>query len=210
MRKSMSSAQPRILLVDDEPRAVELLTRSLRKQGRLEAAHSGDEAWQLFQGGEFCLVIADQRMPGMTGVDLLGRIAERDDTVGRILLTGYTDLEATVEAINRGRVHAFLHKPCSPPDLTATVKGVLDRVQLARRKASIAAAVAVLGRDVVAPLVSLTEIANALQESGEPRASDAGKRVAAETALIRQVCGALAEATLPSGPEGNPRSPGDG
>ncbi len=70
---------------------------------------------------------------------LLGRIAEQDDTVGRILLTGYSDLDATVAAINRGRVHAYLHKPCSPPDLQSTVKGVLDRVDLARENARLLA-----------------------------------------------------------------------
>jgi len=128
----MSFELPRILVVDDEPRAVELLVRSLRKQARVDTAQSGEEALTSFGDGDFSLVISDQRMPGMAGVDLLGRIADCDENVVRILLTGYADLEATVEAINRGRVHAYLHKPCSPPDLRATVKGVLDRVELAR------------------------------------------------------------------------------
>ena len=128
----MGTPKPRILVVDDEPRAVELLVRSLRKQGKVDTAGSGDEAWAKFQAESYALVISDQRMPGMSGVDLLGLIAGQDETVGRILLTGYSDLEATVEAINRGRVHAYLHKPCSPQDLGATVKGVLDRVSLAR------------------------------------------------------------------------------
>ncbi|MDJ0850646.1 MAG: hybrid sensor histidine kinase/response regulator [Myxococcota bacterium] len=128
----MPSPKPAVLVVDDEPRALELLARTLRKQANVATAQSGDEAWKTFQQGDFALVISDQRMPGMGGVDLLGRVADHDETVGRILLTGYTDLDATVAAINRGRVHAYLHKPCAPPDLQTTVKGVLDRVELSR------------------------------------------------------------------------------
>ncbi len=124
--------KPRILVVDDEPRAVELLVRSLRRIGRIETAASGDEAWQRFAPAAFELVVSDQRMPGMSGVELLGKIACQDENVGRILLTGYSDMDATVDAINHGRVHAYLHKPCAPPDLEASVRGVLDRVNLAR------------------------------------------------------------------------------
>ena len=123
---------PRVLVVDDERRTLELMVRTLRGQARVETAASADEAWVAFQEGGFDLVISDQRMPGMSGVDLLGRVAERDENVGRILLTGFADLEATIEAINRGRVHAYLHKPCSPDDVGLTVRSVLERVHLAR------------------------------------------------------------------------------
>ena len=124
---------PRILVVDDEPRAVELLVRSLRKEARIETAASANEAWDLYQEArDFDLIISDQRMPGMTGVDLLSRVAEDDAQVGRILLTGYSDLDATVEAINRGRVHAYLHKPCSTQDLRLVVRGVAERMRLER------------------------------------------------------------------------------
>lgn len=128
----MSASRPRILVVDDEPRALELLVRSLRRVGDVVTAASADEALPLHETQSFDLVISDQRMPGTNGVALLSRVAERDENVGRVLLTGYTDLETSVEAINRGRVHAYLHKPCSPPDLMATVTAVLQRVGLAR------------------------------------------------------------------------------
>lgn len=139
MVSTMVPMPPRILVVDDEPRAVELLVRTLRRQADVEAALSGDEAWTIFQGGGFSLVISDQRMPGMTGIELLGRVADEDESTGRILLTGFSDLEATVEAINRGRVHAYLHKPCAPPELIATTRGVLDRVVLSRENAALLA-----------------------------------------------------------------------
>ena len=133
----MSTHLPSILVVDDEVHGAELLQRTLRGHANVETATSADEAWEIFERGHFDLVISDQRMPGLSGVELLGRIADRDDTIGRILLTGYSDLAATVEAINLGRVHAYLHKPCSPPEIRATVFGVLDRVRLTRENSSL-------------------------------------------------------------------------
>ncbi len=151
----MADVRSHVLVVDDEPRAVELMVRTLRREVSVETASSADEAWRRIDTQDFELVISDQRMPGLTGVDLLSRVAERDDSVGRILLTGYSDLEATVEAINRGRVHAYLHKPCSPQDLRTTVKGVLDRVRLARENTRLVELVQTQNRKLEEALESL-------------------------------------------------------
>ncbi|NNL65611.1 MAG: hybrid sensor histidine kinase/response regulator [Myxococcales bacterium] len=124
--------RPRLLAVDDERQGVALLSRSLRRLGEVHPATSGEEAWALLEQQDFDLVVSDQRMPGMSGVELLARVAERDAHVGRILLTGYADVHATVDAINDGQVHAYLHKPCPPEVLVGTVKSVLERVELAR------------------------------------------------------------------------------
>jgi signal transduction histidine kinase len=156
----MSPNLPSILVVDDEARGAELLQRTLRGHASVETAVSGDEAWDNFERGHFDLVISDQRMPGLSGVELLGRIADHDDTVGRILITGYSDLAATVEAINVGRVHAYLHKPCSPPDLRATVFEVLDRVRHARENSSQTCDLDTAGAKVVAtePLAAIGKL----------------------------------------------------
>jgi signal transduction histidine kinase len=122
----------RILAVDDEPRGVELVARTLRRVGQVETATSAEAGWERAQAERFDLVISDQRMPGMSGVDLLGKIADAQPDTGRILLTGYADLAATVDAINRGRVHAYLSKPCGSEELQVTARGVLERVQLGR------------------------------------------------------------------------------
>jgi signal transduction histidine kinase len=122
----------RILVVDDEPRGVELLARCLQRLGRVERAGSGEEGWELARDAELDLVVTDQRMPGISGVELLTRIAERSPHTGRILITGYTDLASTIDAINRGRVHAHLTKPCSPEEIQLTARSVLERVALAR------------------------------------------------------------------------------
>jgi signal transduction histidine kinase len=122
----------RILVVDDEPRGVELLVRCLQKLGRVERARGGEEAWALARDADFDLVVTDQRMPGISGVELLTRVAERAPATGRILITGYTDLASTIDAINRGRVHAHLTKPCTPEELQLAARSVLERVALAR------------------------------------------------------------------------------
>jgi signal transduction histidine kinase len=124
--------QPRILVVDDEPRSLELLVRTLRRVGRIDTATTGDAAWASAQAEPLDLVISDQRMPGMKGVELLARIAERDPHAGRVLLTGYADINATIEAINAGRVHAYVNKPWSPDQMLLTAQSLLERVRLAR------------------------------------------------------------------------------
>ncbi|MDH3685672.1 MAG: hybrid sensor histidine kinase/response regulator [Myxococcales bacterium] len=121
-----------ILIVDDEKRALELLRRTLRKTGEVDLAASGEEAIEMLDRKRYDLVISDQNMPGLKGVDVLSIAAERNEICGRVLLTGYADLEATVAAINRGRVHAYLHKPCSPDDLLMVVGNVLQRVSLSQ------------------------------------------------------------------------------
>ncbi len=130
--------EPRILAVDDESRGVELVKRILRKCAAVETATCGESAWELLQGRDFDLVISDQRMPGMSGVELLARVAEAFPFTGRILITGYAEAVDTVDAINRARVHAYLNKPCPPNQLSLTVDSVLDRVDTLRENARLA------------------------------------------------------------------------
>ena len=131
----------RILVVDDEPRSVELMVRILRPIADVLTAASADEAWKIIEDNELDLLISDQRMPGVQGVDLLSRAADRDDTLGRILLTGYTDLASITDAINMGRVHAYLKKPCDPDEVAERVETVLARVAHVRARERLARSV---------------------------------------------------------------------
>jgi signal transduction histidine kinase len=121
---------PRILVVDDEPRGVELFARSLRGVGSVSGATSAQQALELVESQPFDIVVADQRMPGMTGVELLSRVAAQPREIGRILVTGYSDINATIAAINQARVHAYLSKPCPPEQLQVTVRSVAEHVHL--------------------------------------------------------------------------------
>jgi signal transduction histidine kinase len=151
-------SQPfRILVVDDEPRGVELLSRCLRGLGETETATTGEEAWSLAETGDFDLVVSDQRMPGCSGVELLTRVAEHRPYTGRILITGYTDLESTIDAINRGRIHAYLTKPCAPDELQLAARSVLERVRLARDNERLVADLSEKNRELEEALSSLAE-----------------------------------------------------
>src|SRR5262249_49337960 len=121
---------PRILVVDDEPRGVELFVRSLRGIGKVTGATSAAQALELIEREAFDIVVADQRMPGTTGVELLSRVAAQEREIGRILVTGYSDINATIAAINQARVHAYLSKPCPPEQLQVTVRSVAEHVHL--------------------------------------------------------------------------------
>jgi two-component system response regulator HupR/HoxA len=134
----MSSRKRQILVVDDEVRSLELMRRILRPIANVMTAASAEEAWKIVQDNDLDLLITDQRMPGAQGVDLLSQAADRDETMGRILLTGYTDLASITDAINLGRVHGYLSKPCNPDDVVERVETVLARVDHARSRERLA------------------------------------------------------------------------
>lgn len=125
-----------ILCVDDEAMVVDALRMELM-QGLssdciIETAQSGDEALEivrdsLSQGDEIALVISDQRMPGMTGEILLQRLNLIVPKALKILLTGYTDIEAVQFAINHAGLYRYIQKPWNREDLLLTVRGALDK-----------------------------------------------------------------------------------
>jgi signal transduction histidine kinase len=131
--------RPRIVVVDPEPEHCDLVVRTLESLGEVEAASTAEEAWALVQASEPEVVITDQRVPGMPGIELLNRAGARDAHVGRILLTSYGDTQVTIDAIDHGRVDAYVSKPCLPHQLRLTVQSVIERTQLERDNARLVA-----------------------------------------------------------------------
>jgi len=125
--------RPRILVVDDEPRSIELMARALRRVGVVDTAASGEEAAKKILAQTYHLVITDHRMPGLKGAELLERVAEYDERIGRVLITGYADMKATIDAINRGRLHAYVSKPWKPDQLVLIASTLIERSELSRR-----------------------------------------------------------------------------
>lgn len=116
----------RVLLVDDQPENLLVLEALLQDDWDVLTAESGVEALALLeehQGTD--LVISDQRMPGMTGVELLAVVAERWPETVRIVLTGFSDVEPIVSAVNRGSVYRFLLKPWNPVEMQTVVKDAM-------------------------------------------------------------------------------------
>ncbi len=119
-----------ILVVDDEIDNVEALERLFRPKYRVLKATSGDQGLGLLKGESVSLIISDQRMPHMTGVEFLEKSVQSHPDAMRILLTGYTDIESVIAAINSGQIYRYLTKPWDPVDLLNTVDQAIERFEL--------------------------------------------------------------------------------
>ncbi len=111
-----------ILAVDDEPANLRMLERLFRREHRVLTANSGEEALALLKKEHVSLIITDQRMPGMSGTEMLRESMHSSPDSIKIILTGYTDVAALTEAINTTRVYKFVSKPWDPITLKQTVQ----------------------------------------------------------------------------------------
>lgn len=125
--KSQANSKPKILVVDDEPDNLDLLYRTFYRDYKVLRATSGPAALDLLaQEGEVSVIISDQRMPMMSGTEFLSLTATQYPDIIRIILTGYTDVEDLVEAINAGKVFKYVTKPWESEELKAVVRQALD------------------------------------------------------------------------------------
>jgi CheY-like chemotaxis protein/prolyl-tRNA editing enzyme YbaK/EbsC (Cys-tRNA(Pro) deacylase) len=120
-----------VLCVDDEKNILSSLKRLLRREAyRLITAPSGPEALSLLSRESVQLVISDQRMPEMSGVELLSRVRELYPDMVRIILSGYTDLDSITDAVNKGHIYKFLLKPWNDETLKLEIREALHRFDL--------------------------------------------------------------------------------
>ncbi len=119
-----------VLVVDDEQDSLDLLQRTLRKECIVFAAKSGETALRLLKDNNISMIIADQKMPEMTGTELFQHTLKVCPDVTRIILTGYSDVEDLIDAINTGHVYRYITKPWKPEELKITVRQVLDGLDL--------------------------------------------------------------------------------
>ena len=123
----ISSVKPKILVVDDEPDNLDLLYRTFYRDYKVLKAESGYAALEILsEQSDVAVIISDQRMPGMSGTEFLSMTAAQYPNIIRIILTGYTDVEDLVEAINAGKVFKYVTKPWDDEDLKAVVQQALD------------------------------------------------------------------------------------
>jgi DNA-binding NtrC family response regulator len=110
-----------ILLVDDEPEILFSLRGLLRKEFELYTAESGAEALEILRQHPVHVIMTDQRMPQMTGVELLRRARGDCPEAIRMIFTGYADIKAVIDAINQGQIYRYLTKPWDPDELLAVL-----------------------------------------------------------------------------------------
>jgi len=122
----------KVLVVDDETANLQKLRRTFVDRYRVLAATSGADALDMVcKNDDIAVIVADQRMPDMTGVEFLRRTLEPLPHAVRIILTGYTDVDVLMEAINSCKVYRYMVKPWDPPDLLMTVERGLEAHNLA-------------------------------------------------------------------------------
>jgi response regulator RpfG family c-di-GMP phosphodiesterase len=118
--------KPRLLFVDDEPSILSSLTVVFRTNYDVTVTTDGFEAIELLKTRTFDVIVSDQRMPQITGVDVLRHACELAPNTVRILLTGYSDTDAIVDAINDVEVHRFLQKPWDNSEIKRVVNEAIE------------------------------------------------------------------------------------
>ena len=115
-----------LLVVDDEADVCDSVHDLLRREFRVLRATSAQEGFRLMQDEEVHIIMTDQRMPRVTGVELLEKVKVRNPNAVRMLFTGYADLDSIIAAINQGHIFHFLKKPWQPEELLAAVRAAAD------------------------------------------------------------------------------------
>lgn len=118
----MSDKKINILYVDDEMNNLVSFKATFRIKYNVMTAISGEEAISILDKNEINVIITDQRMPNMTGVEFLESILDRHSDPMRILLTGYADMNAVIDAVNKGKIFHYLSKPWNEEELDMTIK----------------------------------------------------------------------------------------
>ena len=129
----------KILIVDDEPSVLNSLKRTLRKEHDVILCQDGFSAMLVLKEQEIAAIIADQRMPKMNGVTLLEKAMEIQPDATRILITGYSDIQTVIDAINEGNVYYYIHKPWEPEDVNLIVRQAIERYNLIQTNRSLVA-----------------------------------------------------------------------
>lgn len=122
----MADKKITVLYVDDEENNLFSFKAAFRIKYQVYTAISGDEALKLLETKPVEIIITDQRMPHMTGVEFLEKVIEKYPDPMRILLTGYADMSAVVDAVNKGKIFHYLSKPWNEEELDMTITRAYD------------------------------------------------------------------------------------
>ena len=188
LEKSKKS-KPKMMVVDDEPDNLDLLFRTFRRDFQVLKAESGINALEVLAAeGEVAVIISDQRMPEMKGTEFLSRtVPQFPDTV-RIILTGFTDVEDLVEAINSGQVYKYITKPWDPNELKAVVQRAAETYYLLKQRTEELQR-AEAQTALLETMVQLAKEQRSLEESFEAIASELGKHLQLDGCILQAVEG---------------------
>ncbi|WP_143310627.1 response regulator [Chitinophaga vietnamensis] len=135
----MSAQHIHILYIDDEIHNLNAFKASFRRLYNVFTATSAEEAEKLLEDHEFHIIISDQRMPRMTGIEFFESILERYPEPIRMLLTGYADINAVVDAINKGQVYKYFSKPWNEEELKHNIDKAFEVYSLRKENKELTA-----------------------------------------------------------------------
>ena len=179
-----------LLFVDDEKRVLSSMRAMFRRDYHVFIADNGAEALEIIDRERIDVIISDQRMPKMTGVELLCTVKDKAPSVMRILLTGYADLEAIEASINEGEVFRYLMKPCPPDDLKKAISMAVEAVRSGVPVTPQSATATEAGAKVEAPVAAATAGAQNA-ETGELIPFPNTRNTPNRTATVHQLPGSL-------------------
>lgn len=122
--------RPILLVVDDEPEVLRSVFDLFRLDYRVLTAERGPEALSVLEAQPVSVIMSDQRMPEMTGVEFLGRAKQVRPEATRLLFTGYAEIKAVIDAINQGHVFRYVAKPWDPEDLALVIRQAVQHHDL--------------------------------------------------------------------------------
>jgi len=149
------SDRAKVLIVDDEPRVLDSLEALLAMEHEVVRAERPDDALQLLAQEQVALILSDQRMPGMTGTELLAKARECSPETVRILLTAFTDADALMASINAANIYHFVLKPWDPKELLHLVRRGVERYQLTTERERLLRDLALKNADLERTLAAL-------------------------------------------------------
>jgi PAS domain S-box-containing protein len=133
MGQDSNSTKPKLLYVDDERPNLVAFRALLRDTYEVLIAENAEEAFRLLAGPDIPLIVADQRMPGMTGTELLEKVAAYYPDTARMILTGYSDIDAVIDAVNCSHIYYYFKKPWNETEVRLTLANALESVMTRRR-----------------------------------------------------------------------------
>lgn len=130
----IGNGKPSILVVDDEQEILHSLFGLLRMEFDVHTADSGKDALDVMRRHTISVVMADQRMPEMTGVELLSLLQDEWPDTIRMVFTGYSDVKAVIESINESHIFRYITKPWDPAELRAVLRQACDEYEQTRAR----------------------------------------------------------------------------
>lgn len=130
----MVQNKSKILYIDDEVHNLNSFKATFRRDYDVYTAIGAVEGRRVLEENEIHVIITDQRMPGMTGIEFLESILDMYPDPPRILLTGYADINAVIDAINKGSVYKYVQKPWDDDELRMTINSALELYMLNKKK----------------------------------------------------------------------------